>query len=237
MTAQTPPGNAGIAYAELATLRHLAVKAGADLTTTITCSALSDMLGVSTQTASRRLRQLDAEGLIERTIESHGQRVLINDHGLSALRHEYEQYRYLFDESNEVTLTGTVCTGMGEGQYFVSRPGYKEQFKQRLGYEPFEGTLNAELTPESARRRSAIKCLTPIEIDGWEDEERTYGPAVCYPASLRLTNGEQYEPAHVVAPKRTHHDSDQIEILAHDELREILSLDEGDQLTIHVKEQ
>jgi riboflavin kinase len=74
----------------------------------------------------------------------------------------------------------------------------------------------------------------PIDIDGWEDEERTYGPAYCYPATVETADGERYEPAHVIAPERTHHDDDQLEVIAPDKLRDELALDDGDQITIHV---
>jgi riboflavin kinase len=80
-----------------------------------------------------------------------------------------------------------------------------------------------------------MAALEPVTIEGWEDDERTYGPAYCYPASV--TAGDSvYEPAHVIAPERTHHDEDQLEVIAPEKLRDELDLDDGDELTIHVKE-
>lgn len=236
MTTQVSHGDPGITYAELALLKHLVLEGNADRMTKSSRSSLANELHLPVQTVSNQLRQLEKNGLIERLTENGEQEISINDHGLSVLRREYELYRRIFDAPEVVELTGTVCMGLGEGQYFVSLPGYKKQFETRLGYEPFEGTLNVELTSESVRRRSAIGHMNAILIEGWEGEERTYGPVVCYPATLRLTHGEQYEPAHIVAPKRTHHDEDQLEVLAPDELREVLSLEEGDQVTVHVKE-
>jgi riboflavin kinase len=74
-----------------------------------------------------------------------------------------------------------------------------------------------------------------VRIDGWEDDDRTYGPAVCYPATVEA-GGEEYEPAHVIAPERTHHDEDQLEVIAPVKLREALGLDDGDPLTVRIEE-
>jgi riboflavin kinase len=112
-----------------------------------------------------------------------------------------------------------------------------EQFEERLGYEPFLGTLNIELTSESVRARSAMEALDPVPIDGWEDDERTYGPAVCYPAVIETSDGETYEQAHTIAPDRTHHEEDQLEIIAPDKLRETLGLEDGDHVTVHIEEE
>jgi riboflavin kinase len=108
------------------------------------------------------------------------------------------------------------------------------QFDDRLGYEPFPGTLNVDLADDSVRRRSAVESLDPVPIDGWEDDERTYGPAVCYPATVETADGRTYEGAHTIAPERTHHDDDQLEIIAPDKLRDELGLGDGDHVTVYV---
>jgi riboflavin kinase len=236
--ARTSNSHSSISNAELATLKELALKGDVDRELTITCSSLADELDVSPQTVSRRLRQLDQAGLIDRTVHDDGQNLRVSDTGLSALRREYEEYRRVFDRPDSLTLQGVVATGMGEGKLFVSLSGYKSQFVDRLGYEPFEGTLNVELGADSTRRRSALEHTSAIPIDGWEEDERTYGPAACYPASLVPDEGDAtpYEPAHVVVPERTHHDEAEIELLAPDELRDCLTLDEGDRVTVHVQE-
>jgi riboflavin kinase len=148
---------------------------------------------------------------------------------------EYADYRRLFERDASIDLDGMVTSGMGEGRHYISLPGYMEQFVGKLGYEPFAGTLNVELTEESVRARAGMVALEPIGIEGWEDDERTYGPAYCYPASVE-TDDSIYEPAHVIAPERTHHDEDQLEVIAPEKLRDELDLADDDQVTIHVTE-
>jgi riboflavin kinase len=237
-----------VGYDELATLKIVALDGGFDGSSKLSCSALADRLDASNQTASRRLQTLEDAGLIERERVSDGQWVTITAAGERALRREYAGYRRLFESSTEIELDGTVTVGMGEGRHYVTLPGYMAQFEQRLGYEPYPGTLNVDLAAESVRTRAGIDALRPVHIDGWEDEDRTYGPAVCYPVTVvsrsaseaengDVTTGTEtatYESAHVIAPERTHHDADQLELIAPDKLRAELGLADGDPVTIRV---
>jgi riboflavin kinase len=224
-----------IGYDELATLKLLALEGAIEGQQKVSCSALADDLDASNQTASRRLQELDDAGLVEREMVSDGQWVAVTPAGESALRREYADYRRVFERDASIELDGFVTSGMGEGRHYISLPGYMEQFIEKLGYEPFAGTLNVELTAESVRARAGVAALEPVQIEGWEDDERTYGPAYCYPASVQAGDSI-YEPAHVIAPERTHHDEDQLEVIAPDKLRDELGLEDGDEVTVDVKE-
>ncbi|MFC6905647.1 DUF120 domain-containing protein [Halalkalicoccus tibetensis] len=219
---------------ELAALRQLGLDGALSGETKISCSALADRLETSSQTASRRLQALEAADLIARETVTDGQWIAVTGEGERALRAEYDAYRRLFEERSSVDLEGFVTGGMGEGKHYISLPGYMAQFEEKLGYEPFPGTLNVDLTEESVRRRAALEALEPVHIDGWEDEDRTYGPCVCYPATI-LADGE-YDGAHVIAPERTHHDEDQLEVIAPAKLRDELGLDDDDRITVRVEE-
>jgi riboflavin kinase len=220
---------------ELAALKRLALDGALRTERKVSCAALAADLDASTQTASRRLQALDDAGLLEREMVSDGQWVAVTAEGERALKREYEDYRRIFEEDISVTLRGTVTGGMGEGRHYISLPGYMEQFRSELGYEPFPGTLNVELTARSRRERATMAALDAVPIDGWEDEDRTYGPAVCYPATAETADGT-YERAHVITPERTHHDDDQLEVIAPEKLRDALDLSDEDHLTVHVEE-
>ncbi|WP_227375043.1 CTP-dependent riboflavin kinase [Haladaptatus halobius] len=225
-----------VGYDELAALKLLALDGALESEVKVSCADLADRLDASNQTASRRLQRLDDAGLVTREIVSNGQWVAITDDGEWELKREYEDYRRIFENLSGVDLSGTVTGGMGEGRHYISLSGYMEQFVERLGYEPFPGTLNVELSTESVRARSAMDALDPVPIDGWEDGDRTYGPAVCYPATVETTDGESYEQAHVIAPERTHHDEGQLELIAPEKLRDELGLADDDHVTVHVEE-
>ncbi|MFC7132657.1 MULTISPECIES: DUF120 domain-containing protein [Salinibaculum] len=218
----------------LATLKQLALVGALDGEAKLSCSALAERLDASTQTASRRLQQLDSGGYVERDIVSDGQWVQLTDEGERHLQAEYADYRRLFERNSGVELTGTVTSGMGEGRHYITLPGYMEQFVEKLGYEPFAGTLNIDLTEESIRRRARLGAIDPTVIEGWEDDERTYGPAYCYPATLH--GAGSYGPVHVITPERTHHGDDHLEVIAPDRLRDTLDLADGDEVTVHVEQ-
>jgi riboflavin kinase len=222
---------------ELAALKQLGLDGGLSGRTKISCAGLAARLGTSTQTASRRLQQLDDADLLEREVVADGQFVAVTDEGVATLRREYADYRRLFEDDTSISLEGTVTSGMGEGRHYISLSGYKAQFRDRLGYEPFAGTLNLELTEESTRVRGELGALEEgvTRIDGWEDDERTFGPATCYAVRLEAAE-DSYDGAHVIVPDRTHHDPSQLELIAPVKLREELDISDGDSLTVHLGE-
>ncbi len=226
--------------AELRALRAVATFAQADGATTLeaavklSCADLADRLDTSTQTASRRLRALEEDGLVTRETVGDGQWIELTADGRQALRREYETYRQLFEGPPIVEFVGHVTGGMGEGRHYITLSGYHEQFVERLGYEPFPGTLNLELTEQSIARRASLEAVPSIPIDGWADEERTYGPATCYPAVIEGPHDDRVDPAHVIVPDRTHHDESSLEVIAPVKLRDELDLADSDRVLVRV---
>ncbi|MFC7069191.1 DUF120 domain-containing protein [Halobaculum lipolyticum] len=222
-----------VGHDEVAALKTVALRGGLREPVKVSCSTLGERLGASSQTASRRLQRLDAAGLLDRDVVGDGQWVSVTGAGERRLRAEYADYRRLFEGEAGLTLAGTVTSGMGEGRHYIQLSGYHEQFVERLGYEPFPGTLNVSLTEAAVRARAGLDSVEGVPIDGWEDDERTFGPATCYAAAV-VADGERFEPVHVIVPERTHHDEDQLELIAPAKLREELSLADGDEITVRV---
>ncbi|XVH30300.1 DUF120 domain-containing protein [Haloferacaceae archaeon DSL9] len=224
-----------VGFDELAALKLVALDGGLSGPVKVSCAGLAGRLDASNQTASRRLQRLDAAGHIDRDVVSDGQWVSITESGEAALRSEYADYRRIFESAKTVTLTGAVTGGMGEGRHYISLSGYMKQFRERLGYEPFPGTLNIELDDESVRARAGLSSLGAVPIDGWEDDERTFGAATCYAAHIEADGG-RYEPVHIIVPDRTHHDERNLEVIAPAKLRGELDLDDGDTIEVVVEE-
>ncbi|GGJ12208.1 riboflavin kinase [Halobellus salinus] len=225
-----------VGYDELAALKFVALEGGRSSPVKISCSGLAGRLDASNQTASRRLQRLESAGYLDRDVVADGQWVSLTESGEAALHCEYDHYRRIFegDSPSTVELEGTITSGMGEGRHYISLSGYVEQFRDRLGYEPFPGTLNVDLDDESVRARSAVSSLPGVQIDGWEDDERTFGPATCYAATV-ADDGEIAEEAHIIVPERTHHDETQLEIIAPVKLRDELGLDDGTVVSVRVE--
>jgi riboflavin kinase len=219
---------------ELAALKRVALDGALGGSVKVSCAGLGDALDASTQTASRRLQRLEDAGLLDRDVVSDGQWVEVTAAGERELRREYEEYHRLFESPSSLRLVGHVTSGMGEGRHYISLSGYMAQFAERLGYEPFAGTLNVELTEGSVRVRPRMSALDAVPIDGWEDDERTFGPATCYAATL-VADDERYDPVHIIVPERTHHDESQLEVIAPVKLRDELGLDDGDEVVAEVE--
>jgi riboflavin kinase len=217
------------------TLRELAALGTLDGTEKLSCADLAERLDASTQTASRRLQRLEDGEYISREMIADGQLVEITDRGAQRLQAEYAAYQRIFEGETVVELTGTATSGMGEGRHYITLDGYMTQFRDKLGYEPYAGTLNIDLDEDSVRSRSRLSAMDPVTIEGWETEERTYGPAYCYPATLSSAD-QSYDRAHVIAPERTHHGDDHLEVIAPERLRAELELEDGTEVTVSVSE-
>ncbi|MFW6304206.1 MAG: DUF120 domain-containing protein, partial [Candidatus Saliniplasma sp.] len=53
------------------------------------------------------------------------------------------------EKEGTIILNGEVVSGREEGQYFLSKDRYREQFIDKAGIDPYEGTLNVRLDDES----------------------------------------------------------------------------------------
>ena len=138
--------------------------------------------------------------------------------------------------NTNLELTGVVASGMEEGRQFISKSGYIEQFVNRLGYEPFHGTLNIKLDENSVIARSAFDQLNAVLIESWSDGETTFGGVLCYPVELTVNhNGQSFDQSHVIIPKRTDHGLNTLEIIAPIKLREEFNLTDGDRVKLHVQ--
>ena len=123
-----------------------------------------------------------------------------------------------------------VFTGLGEGAYYVTREGYKRQFVEKLGFEPYPGTLNLRITdPESLRARRELDYYPGIEIRGFEAEGGTFGAGKCFRA---LVNDE-IEAAVVIA-YRSHYGPSVLEVISPVYLRGKLGLKDGDEVKVKI---
>lgn len=196
---------------------------------TITTNEMSQILGCSQQTASRKLIELEKKGLIKRERIIKGQKVTLTEKGMEVLRDYYIQLKCIFEERREVTIKGELLSGMGEGQYYITRTGYTTQFEEKLGFHPYPGTLNLLLEREhDLIVREMLDNCPYIKINGFIDEGRTFGAVKCYPVSIDSI------PGAILSPLRTHHPKNIIEIIAPVYLREELDLRDGDEIAVKV---
>ena len=214
---------------DLAVLKLLALL-GADHAEVILSSReVGERIGVSQQAADRYLVALEARGLVTRSLAQRRQRLALTPAAVRQLRAEYHSYRRIFEGPAKLAFAGVVASGLGEGRYYLSQPGYVVQFTERLGYSPYPGTLNVRVGAEARRKVDLVGGWTGLRIDGFEASGRTFGGASCFPARM---NGH---PCHLIHPDRTHY-QDVVEFIAAERLRDVLSLHDDDPVSIELEE-
>lgn len=200
----------------------------------ITTTELGNMIGRSQQSASKYLVELEKARLLERTKAGHKFRVIITDKGVEEVLNLYETIKGSLElrDKSGLQLDGKVVSGMGEGAYYVSLGGYRSQFVEKLGYEPFAGTLNLKLLNQSSiRMRSLIDNYPSKFVRGFSDSTRSYGWVKCYPAIL---NEGALDRAAVIILERTHYDNSMLEVIAPVCIKDSLGIKNGDVVNVLV---
>ena len=208
-------------------LKLLALKGNIYDYNSLSSRELGKGLGLSQQSASKKILELLEMELIKRKMGARKQLVKITSKGMDVLRKEYSQYQKIFDSMEHIVIRGTLISGLGEGQYYISQKGYKEQFQTKLWFQPYPGTLNLKIEGNELSKLQILKDSEGIMIDGFESEGRTFGKVKCF-----LTDIQNVECA-VIIPIRTHY-SDVLEIISRHFLRDKLNLKDGDIVEIVV---
>lgn len=188
----------------------------------ITTSEIGKMLGMSQQNASRKIRILEESGLAARTREG----ISLTKKGMEEAYGFYSELKGVF-ERETVSISGTIIPGLGEGKYYMSFPEYRKQMREKLGFEPYAGTLNIKLSPsEAAKKSNFLKNSGPIIIGGFKKRGRTFGNLFAYPCKIGKFD------CVLVVPLRTHHPAEVIEIVSPANLKRALGKNDGDEVKI-----
>ena len=209
------------------TLYVIANKGAMYQNTTLTTSELGQFLGVSQQTASRRISDCVKGEYVVRSHTANGMILQLTEKGMKELRDVYSGLEIAFaPPKDDIIIKGTVSGGIGEGAYYVDV--YASRFKESLGFVPYSGTLNVRILDDDSRKAvNKMKQSVPLIVQGFSEGGRTFGDVICY----RVKVNDKYEAAIVIA-QRTHHGKDVLEIIAPIELRKVMKLKDDDQITL-----
>ncbi len=199
--------------------------------TFLTTKELGNFLEISQQSASRYLKILEYETLIERKISGKGQWIEISKEGVLALKKIYQNLgTFLEKPPSKPTLQGKVMKGMDEGSYYIK--AYSEKIEQKVGFKPYPGTLNVKLlAPQYSRKE--LSSYAPVRIGEFPGVDRIFGNIKLLPAKV-LVKG-QTENCYIILPQRTHHRQDEIEIIHPEFLREKFNLKDGDEIELKIE--
>ena len=253
----------------ITTLAYLLSRGARHSYVEMTTKELGRKISKSQQSASRHLADLERDGLIERGPPTStgggggggGSGATSSRGGHTSVRvtqrgfEELERLSSILSDSiaptdsanlARITLSGVLVSGMGEGAYYMTLDGYTRQFRSKVGYVPFPGTLNVRLS--GRRHMEAVRRLKSERvgrmIDSFSDGRRTYGWAICYPALLRAgpagggdgaTGSKTAEvQCDLITLERTHHDDSIIELISAVCIREATMISDGSDVTIEI---
>ena len=189
----------------------------------ITTGEIAEHIGVSQQTASRKLIQLEKSGQLERS----GGKVFLTEKAISDVR---KLMKDVLDslEGTSMVFNGTVVKGLGEGAYYLCQNEYIREFKRKLGFKPYCGTMNLHIDAEDIEKRIMLRQQKPIEIPGFKKGNRTFGKLATYKCMI---NGM---PGAIVFPERSQHGLHVLELVSPLHLRKKLGIEDGGKLQVEV---
>jgi riboflavin kinase len=187
----------------------------------ITTGEIAEGIGVSQQTASRKLISLEQDGAVERV----GSKILLTPKAIKKIR-EFVSEILESLEGLKLSFSGSVSSGLGKGAYFVRQKEYLQGFKKSLGFTPFAGTLNVKLDEDDIEGRIMLREQDPIMVKGFTKGSKRFGNIACYKCVI---NGL---PGAIIFPEMSEHGLSVIEVIAPFNLRKKLNLNDGSRVEV-----
>lgn len=127
---------------------------------------------------------------------------------------------------NTLCIKGEVFAGKGEGAKFVRLPWVRRQIVEKLGFDPYLGTLNLRLYEDNVKTKRQLKKAESVSVS----PVAGFCSGKCYKAFL--TNSLECA---IIMPEVARYPADVIEIVSSTNLREKLCLKDGDIVEVKVQ--
>lgn len=126
---------------------------------------------------------------------------------------------------NTIVLNGKVISGEGNGKKYLCLPWVKKQVEEKLGFTPYLGTLNLQLSTGSVARRKLLEKTSVLQIF----PPKGYCTGIVFKACI---NGTECA---IVIPQVKNYPQSLLEIIASENLREKFHLTDGKNVAVTVK--
>jgi CTP-dependent riboflavin kinase len=133
----------------------------------------------------------------------------------------------MVSEIKKLIITGKITSGTGEGAYFTQIGWVQQQCDEKLGFKPYSGTLNLEISEkflpaiELLDQKKGIELISP---------DPKFCNAMAFRVSLADINGALILPEEKVRV----HPKNIIEIIAPLNIKASLKVKDGDFLKIAI---
>lgn len=124
-----------------------------------------------------------------------------------------------------IEIEGTLCEGQGQAASFTQLDWVRRQFREKIGFDPYPGTLNVRV-----RNREALAAWQTQPGIMLAPESADYCAAKCFRARI----GESI-PAAWIIPLVPNYPDDLVELMAPVPVRQVLRLQNGDRVTVRLE--
>lgn len=124
-------------------------------------------------------------------------------------------------------LYGKIVSGLKQGAFFTQLDWFQKQCVEKLGYVPYPGTLNLEISAEDIPKVEIIEQESEIEFI---PPDSTFCSGRAYPVDIEGIHAAIIMPAEEVRV----HDKNIIEVISEVKLKDALDADDGDSVELAV---
>lgn len=121
-------------------------------------------------------------------------------------------------------LKGKLVKGIGKAGYFTQIDWVVNQCKEKLGFNPYPGTVNIKVEGENLKLWKSLQEKEVIEIEPPE------GSNFCTGKTLKVAIGDI--PAAIMLPGVEGYPEDIVEIIAPVMVKETLKIEDGDMIEV-----
>ena len=127
-----------------------------------------------------------------------------------------------------IVLTGKIISGAGQGAYFTHIDWVLQQCDAKLGFKPYPGTLNLEISEDDLPIIESLDQETGIELVSPD-------PEFCNAKTFRVSLGKISGAIVMPEEKVRVHPKNIIEIIAPINIKASLNVDDGDNVTLFLE--
>lgn len=132
---------------------------------------------------------------------------------------------------NLTEISGNVVSGRGEGAFYMTREEYLKEFRSKIKYTPYPGTLNVKInSKKDSKLLKQIEMFKGYKITGFIDKGKSFGWVKCFEAMLNNSI-----PCHIIRLEKTHHDLSVIELISKYNIRNITDITDGFKVNISIR--
>ena len=126
------------------------------------------------------------------------------------------------------TVSGKIVSGAGEAAYFTQLEWVQKQCAEKLNFTPYPGTLNIQVDEGSLHLLAELQKVEGIEL-------LSPDPTFCNARSLKASVGNVAGAIIIPAEDVQIHGKNTLEMIAPVSIKEALSLQDGDRVTVVIE--